>query len=336
MPSDTVDLPQPDSPTMPIASPGITVQEKSITAGISPRRGEEGDRQVLDFEDRLAGGPDRFVHGRNLLSLSSTARAARRPNRLRPSTKRHQRNRRRQGRMDEGAQQPAGILDRRAPVRALRRQAEAEIAERAEQDRRVADAQAGIDDQRPARIGQDLPQHDVPWALTARLRRRHIVARLDVHGQAAHDPEHAGARREHHGDEDVQLVGVDRDDAQRIGVEHQAGIDPAADDQGQDKLHGQHLRPVPEPRREKHREEDDREQEEQPRQPVGDRRVHDAGRHQQVEQEDDGEGEHQIGEERQHRVHPAAIIAGRQTERGADHEAKAVAAGAMISTIWLP
>ena len=37
MPSDTVDLPQPDSPTMPIASPGMTVQEKSITAGISPR-----------------------------------------------------------------------------------------------------------------------------------------------------------------------------------------------------------------------------------------------------------------------------------------------------------
>ena len=38
MPSDTVDLPQPDSPTMPIASPGMTVQEKSITAGISPLR----------------------------------------------------------------------------------------------------------------------------------------------------------------------------------------------------------------------------------------------------------------------------------------------------------
>src|SRR6201991_1135391 len=38
MPSDTVDLPQPDSPTMPIASPGMTVQEKSMTAGISPLR----------------------------------------------------------------------------------------------------------------------------------------------------------------------------------------------------------------------------------------------------------------------------------------------------------
>ena len=34
----TVDLPHPDSPTNPIASPGITVQEKSITAGISNNR----------------------------------------------------------------------------------------------------------------------------------------------------------------------------------------------------------------------------------------------------------------------------------------------------------
>ena len=38
MPSATVDLPHPDSPTSPIASPGITLQEKSITAGISARR----------------------------------------------------------------------------------------------------------------------------------------------------------------------------------------------------------------------------------------------------------------------------------------------------------
>ena len=37
-PSATVDLPQPDSPTRPIASPGMTVQEKSITAGISRSR----------------------------------------------------------------------------------------------------------------------------------------------------------------------------------------------------------------------------------------------------------------------------------------------------------
>jgi hypothetical protein len=51
-PSATVDLPQPDSPTRPTASPGMDVQEKSITAGISRISGEEGDRQVLDLQDR--------------------------------------------------------------------------------------------------------------------------------------------------------------------------------------------------------------------------------------------------------------------------------------------
>jgi hypothetical protein len=34
----TVDLPQPDSPTIPMVSPGNTVSEKSTTAGISPAR----------------------------------------------------------------------------------------------------------------------------------------------------------------------------------------------------------------------------------------------------------------------------------------------------------
>ncbi len=66
MPSDTVDLPQPDSPTMPMASPGMTEQEKSITAGIAAP-GEEGDRQILDLDDRLGvfggGGWDDLVHG---------------------------------------------------------------------------------------------------------------------------------------------------------------------------------------------------------------------------------------------------------------------------------
>ena len=55
-------------------------------------------------------------------------------------------------------------------------------------------------------------------------------------------------------------------------------------------------------------------------QPVGDRRVHDAGRHQQVEQQDHREGQHEIGEEGQDRVDPAAIVAGRQAERDADHQ----------------
>ena len=36
--SATVDLPQPDSPTTPTASPGMTLRLKSTTAGISPWR----------------------------------------------------------------------------------------------------------------------------------------------------------------------------------------------------------------------------------------------------------------------------------------------------------
>ena len=36
--SATVDLPQPDSPTMPCASPGMSSRLKSTTAGISPPR----------------------------------------------------------------------------------------------------------------------------------------------------------------------------------------------------------------------------------------------------------------------------------------------------------
>ena len=38
MASATVDLPQPDSPTMPCASPGMSLRLKSTTAGISPAR----------------------------------------------------------------------------------------------------------------------------------------------------------------------------------------------------------------------------------------------------------------------------------------------------------
>ena len=38
MASATVDLPQPDSPTMPTASPGMTLRLKSTTAGTSPAR----------------------------------------------------------------------------------------------------------------------------------------------------------------------------------------------------------------------------------------------------------------------------------------------------------
>ena len=52
-PRATVDLPQPDSPTRPSAWPGMTVAEKSITAGISPAR-------VKKLIERSSISKDRF------------------------------------------------------------------------------------------------------------------------------------------------------------------------------------------------------------------------------------------------------------------------------------
>src|SRR5690554_188580 len=192
MPSETVDLPQPDSPTMPIASPGMTVQEKSITAGISPARVKKEMERFSISRIGLAPSVAAVLRAWFMASILQRLFAQRVGQEIEPQHEGHQRDDRRQGRVDIGAEQPAGILDRRAPVRAFGCQSQAEIAERAEQDRGVADPEAHIDDERPARIGQHLPQHDVPGTLASRLSSGHIVARLDVHGEAAHDAEDAG------------------------------------------------------------------------------------------------------------------------------------------------
>ena len=196
MPSATVDLPQPDSPTRPIASPGITLQEKSITAGISPARvKKEIDRFSISRIGWVASwlGSDvyGFAHRFRPQSFRDSSRIPS-ASRFRPSTKLISAIAGTSGRPGVEPQQQAAGVDRRAPVGAFRREAEAEEAERPEQDRGVADAQAEIDDQRPARVGQDLPQHDVPRPLAAGLGRGHVVARLDVHRQAADDAEDPG------------------------------------------------------------------------------------------------------------------------------------------------
>ena len=79
MASATVDLPQPDSPTSPIAWPGMTRQEKSMTAGISASAGEERNAETVDLEDGIGHAP---LHQ----SRSDCSRIAS-ASRLRPSTK---------------------------------------------------------------------------------------------------------------------------------------------------------------------------------------------------------------------------------------------------------
>ena len=200
----------------------------------------------------------------------------------------------------------------------LGRNAEPEIAERAEEDGRVADAQARVDNQRPARVGQDLPQHHVPRAFAPRLRGEHVFARLDVQGQAAHDAKDAGSRGERDRDEDVERAGADLEEAERIGVEDEGREQPCARDRGQRQPERKlaWLRAITGD--EVYAEQCNRKGEEKRRQRIRDWRLENARRHQEVEQKDDREGQHQIGEEGQRSVDAAAEIAGRQAERDAD------------------
>ena len=117
----------------------------------------------------------------------------------------------------------------------------------------------------------------------------------------------------------LSWFGVDRDDAERIRVEDQADIDPAADDKRQAEQQVDPVGSILEARPEQRREEDDREDEEHARQRIWNRRVHDRRIDQQIEQQDDRKGEHEVGQERQDRIDPAAVVASRQPERDADH-----------------
>ena len=138
----------------------------------------------------------------------------------------HQRKRRDHGGVRVDREEPAAIVDGAAPVGGFRANAKAEEAERAQKDGGVADAQAEIDDQGPARIGQDFPEHDIPRAFAPGLACGDVIAGFEIHHDAAHDAEHGGGVHEDHRDEDVQKVRVHRPDAGGIGVEGKAGLGP--------------------------------------------------------------------------------------------------------------
>ena len=99
--SATVDLPQPDSPTSPIASPGMTLQEKSITAGISPAR-------VKNEMPRRSISRMRFGHWSRPQSRSDCSRIAS-ASRFRPRTKDIIASAGGKGRMDEDAHERGSI-----------------------------------------------------------------------------------------------------------------------------------------------------------------------------------------------------------------------------------
>src|SRR5690606_17044916 len=110
-----------------------------------------------------------------------------------------------------------------------RRQAEAEEAEDANGDGDVAHAQAGIDDQRPADIGKDLDQHDVPGVFAAHLRGGDVVALPDFEHQAAHDAHDRRRRGEGYRQHDVDAGGADGGDDHHVEDEDGEGEDDVAE-----------------------------------------------------------------------------------------------------------
>ncbi len=253
---------------------GLDDAGKVHDGGDFPQPGEEADREVLDLEDRAvivpfghrsspwrrgrgaAPGPPRYL-GHNesgAASAQSFRLSSRRPSarRLRPRTRLISAS---AGTMAGcGAMvrslRPALIVDPQSGLSGERPRPKK--PERAEQDRGVADPQAEIDDERAAGVGQDFPQHDVPGSLAPCLGGRDIVARLDVEGDAADDPEDRGRVHEDHRDEDDQDVaghvdevdGVRQDRDLGADLAHEREIEVAADhrDDGQnlcpeDRLH---------------------------------------------------------------------------------------------------
>jgi hypothetical protein len=65
-----------------------------------------------------------------------------------------------------------------------------------------------------------------------RVCRRHIIARLDVHDEAAHDAEDPGLEANTTAAKMFNWFGV-IDDAERVKIKHQTEIDPCSDEDRQ-------------------------------------------------------------------------------------------------------
>src|SRR6185436_13541430 len=88
-------------------------------------------------------------------------------------------------------------------------EADGEEAEDADEDRVVSDAEAHVDDKWPARVGEDLDDHDVQRGLPAHLRRRDVLALPELEREPAHDAVDDRRPRQREHDDDVQRRGAE-------------------------------------------------------------------------------------------------------------------------------
>src|SRR5210317_653176 len=164
IPKATVDLPHPDSPTKPTASPGWTVTEKSMTAGISRKRVKnEIDKLSISkigpsysiFDIRTLPVGDGALGPLKLIFQAFFAQTIRQQ--IQPQNKAEQGDRRHQSRMRIDGQQFAPFVNGGTPIRILGRKAQTEKAQCSQKDGGVANAQTEIHNQRTPRIWQNFP-----------------------------------------------------------------------------------------------------------------------------------------------------------------------------------
>src|SRR5262249_46639523 len=196
----TVDLPQPDSPTSPSASPGAISKLRSGTTLTSPARVQYEIRACSTTRTGVSvTEPDLPETDSEEVEADHQRRDGR------AGEERHVRPHRHHA---------VGILDHAAPVGIGRRQPDAEEAEGADDHHVVARAQAHVDDEGPPRVGEDLRQHDVERRLAAHLGRGHVLALAQLEGEAAHDAgdDRRLGQREHGHDVDGGRAEVGEDD----------------------------------------------------------------------------------------------------------------------------
>src|SRR4029450_8732702 len=162
----TVDFPQPDSPTSPSASPRLSVKLRPGTTLSSPVR---RTYEIRTSWNSRSGAPVAASVTQPDLPEADGEEGER-------DDQRGDRRARHERHVGPHRDHAVRVPDHAAPVRVRRRDPDAEEAEGPDEDRVVPGGEAHVAEKRPARVGEDLDDHDVQRGLPAHLGRRDVLA----------------------------------------------------------------------------------------------------------------------------------------------------------------
>src|SRR5579859_6936185 len=224
-------LPEPDSPTMPTTSPALRAKLTPLTAATLPLSVRNSTLRSLT--SRIVPLGRIPAAGRSAIFVVAISAVLRIESVAQPVGDEIEAE---QGRGQEQAwddQLPGrrvhrlgAAVDQRAPARLRLLDAEAEVGEEGFAEDHLRDEQAGIDDDRPDRVRDDVLPHDRERPHAAGARRLDEFLVLQAQGLAAHDhgdgqPQERADRDQNRFDAAAQHHGQHDDEEQeRQAVEH--------------------------------------------------------------------------------------------------------------------